>query len=372
MKDRKCLPAGWVGLCCLAACGGISYAGDDDPVIDEKPLSQLIKQLRSENRGFQLRAAQSLAKAPAELCPKIVPSLIPLLKSERENDRFVAAQTLGNYGPAARAAVPELLPVLEGTQYERNRAAAAKALGQILKDAPPNEEVEKVADALIRKIDADYDKYSDVRREAVTALGMIGPAAKACIPKLVRAMTESKQFGSGQDQEYRLVRRATAWTCGRMGPLAAEHVDRLIAMMHSEGTVCPEVPEAIGCVGPVHDNVAPNLVDFLEKGASRDWRHHPDSKLAAWKALEKFGPKAAPAVPLIARFLRENRGTEEPPDLVIQWFAVLRAAGPAAKDALPQVQRYVDPKSVPGGWQEWAGTISPAAAKTAEALSGKK
>jgi len=42
-----------------------------------------VTQIRSENRGIQLRAAQTLTKATTELQPKIIPLLLPLLKSER-------------------------------------------------------------------------------------------------------------------------------------------------------------------------------------------------------------------------------------------------------------------------------------------------
>ena len=339
----------------------------DDPVVDDKPLSQLVKQLRSENRGFQLRAAQALTKAPAELQSRILPQVIPLLKSERENDRFVAAQVLGEYGPVSRGAVPDLLPLLQGTQYERNRAAAAKALGQILKDSAASEEVEKVTKALVAVF---RDPYPDVQREAVRACGMIGPAARSCIPSLKEPLEYNLRGGSA-DTPYLMVRRATDWTLSRMGPLAAEYIDRLIAQMHTEGGDAPEALEAIGCIGPVHENVAANLVDFLEKGPARDWRHYPDSKMAGWKALEKFGAKAAPAVSLIARFLRENR-FNDPPEAISQWFAVLRAVGPAAKDALPQVQKYTDPKSVPCGWQEFGAVVSREALRTVEALGGYK
>jgi HEAT repeat protein len=119
------------GLLLVSIC---AFAGDD-PQIGDKPLSELAKQLRSDNRGLQLRAAKALTNAPVELKPIIMPKVLPLLKSERENDKFVAAQVLGECGPVARTAVPDLLPMLEGTHFERNRAAAAKALGQIPKDS---------------------------------------------------------------------------------------------------------------------------------------------------------------------------------------------------------------------------------------------
>jgi len=184
--------------------------------LNGKPLSQWIQQLRSENRGLQLRAARALTEAPENLRPTIVPLLIPVLKSERENDRFVAAQVLGSYGPGARPAVPSLLPLLSDMQFERNRAAAAKALGQILKDAQPDEEVEKVTQALTRKINEEWDAYSDVRREAVYAIGMIGPAARSAIPKLTRALTDVDPVHK-LGGERRFVRAAAPWACGRMG-----------------------------------------------------------------------------------------------------------------------------------------------------------
>ena len=112
-------------MCCGAAWAEEDPAIASDDGAERKPLSEWVNQLRSANCGLQLKAARALSKAPAEMYAKIVPQVIPVLKSERENDKFVAAQVLGNYGPAAKAAVPDLLPMLKGTQYERNRAAAA-------------------------------------------------------------------------------------------------------------------------------------------------------------------------------------------------------------------------------------------------------
>jgi len=331
----------------LAAC--VAQAGEEgeEVKIKGKPLSTLIKQLTGTNRGLQVRAARALAGAPEGARPKVTEKLIPILKSDRENDRFAAAQTLGEYGPAAKAAVPNLLPMLEGTQFERNRAAAAKALGLILEDSKESEEIENITKKLIAIF---RDQYPDVQREAVKACGMIGPAAKACIPHLKEPMVFT--LGNvARDEPYRLVRRAACWTLGRMGPLAKGYIDQLIAKMHGEGLKVPEAPWAIGCIGAIHENVVPNVMDFLEK-AGRDWRHSPESKLNAWQALTKFGAKSAPAVPLIARYLREGIGTGEPPDVFIEWFKILGAVGPKAKEALPGVKKWAETKKAPGGWEK--------------------
>ncbi len=260
--------------------------------------------------------------------------LIPLLKSDRENDRFVAAQALGEYGPAARAAIGDLLPLLQSAQFERNRAAAAKAFGQILKDAAPSEEVDRVAEALAAKFNEAYDAYSDVRREAVRAIGMIGPAAKRVIPKLTQALTDFKLHS----REHRLVRQAAAWTCGRMGPLAAEHIDRLISMLHEEGRHVPEVAEAIGLIGPVHDNVVPNLIDVYERSG------YPDSwlplKIHILEAWVRFGPKAATAVPMVQRVLRAH-ARSLPASLRVSMMRFFAAVGPAARAAEAEILAQV-------------------------------
>ncbi|MBA4387125.1 MAG: hypothetical protein C0404_04030 [Verrucomicrobia bacterium] len=352
-----------IALLGLGPVCGMLYAQDDDPVIDSKPLSHWIKQLQSENRGFQLRAAQALSKAESNHVAKVIPSLMPLLKSERENDRFVAAQTLGNYGSPARAAVPELLPLLKGTQYERNRAAAAKALGQILKDAQPGEEVEKVTAAIV---DAWGDKYEDVRRECVFALGMIGTSAKSCIPKLDERLNDAQP-----------VRNAAAWTCGRMGRLAADKADKLISIM--QGERYPQVDhffaaaavEALGKIGAVHANVVPNIVNRLESiGAGTAF--HPQADGAAVRvcylrgvnALERLGPDAASATSYLQRVISGNPYGDKERSLAI--VNALGAIGPGAAEAIPTIQKIADAK--PGSQDGSAVALQKAAVAAIEAI----
>ena len=80
----------------VMACGlmlaSAALAEDAEPVIDGKPLSSLIKQLRSENRGLQLRAAQSLMKATSNEMARIVEA-IGLIDPGNKN---AAANVLSN------------------------------------------------------------------------------------------------------------------------------------------------------------------------------------------------------------------------------------------------------------------------------------
>jgi hypothetical protein len=324
-----------VAAICFAWTTASTAAGDEkaEPKLKGKPLSKWIEQLNHANRGLQVRAARTLSEAPKELRPKIMPQLIPLLGHKRENLLCWVAQVLGSYGPEARAAVPGLLPLLKGTQFERNRAAAAKALGLILVDAKPSEEVEKVAVALSEKFNEEYDKYSDVRREAVRAIGMIGPAAKKVVPKLHRGLIDYRKYS----REHQMVRQQSAWACGRMGPLAKMHIDRLISMLHQEGHQIPEIAWAIGQIGPVHENVVPNLVDKMEKNMNSH-----AMVMRTLQALEGYGERAAPAVDFLMYYMKSGKASTE---TLIQTLKTLKAIGPKAKKAVPLVTKYKEIKS---------------------------
>lgn len=333
--------------CFLAIAGGLfisgtaSLAGDDELLINGQPLAKLIETIQSSDRGAQVRAARALAEAPVELHVKLVPFLLPLLKSERENARPWAAQALGCYGSVARAAVSDLMPLLQGNQYERNRAAAAKALGQILKGAESCEEVDKVTVELVRLFD---DKYMDVRREAVKACGMIGLAAKACIPSLAKRIGDA----AAGDSTTRAAGKEAVWTCGEFGPLAACHIDRMISIMHA-GPV-PETIEAIGKIGPVNENVVKNIVDRMEQVAAGNVmvqegsRNGPingtlirENMKAAFDALARIGPRSAAAVPYLQRLI-SAKGWERNKDYALGALKVLGAIGPAAKDTVPVIE----------------------------------
>jgi HEAT repeat protein len=371
MSERRAAFLGaaalWLNVALAAAvCGPLpAAAGEEDPLIGDKPLSELVKQLKSENKGLQLRAAKALIEAPAELRPKMMPRMMELLKSERENDKFVAAQVLGECGPAARAAVPGLLPMLEGTQYERNRTAAAKALGQILQDAKPDDEVEKVTAKLVSVF---RDKYPDVQRESVKACGMIGPAAKGCLPHLTEPL-EFAIYGHGEDEPYHMVRCATAWTLGRMGALSASYMDRLIAKMHIEGARSPEFVEAMGLIGPTNENVVPNIVDCVE-AADLNIDRGTGFRARAFAALARFGPKAEKAMPFVKRFLSKppSPWEEQWKRATIEALKLAAAVGPKGKDALPEIEKLTQYEVK----DDLCKALREEAVKAAAALKGEK
>jgi hypothetical protein len=96
---------------------------------------------------------------------------IPFMRAEQR--RKSAAFELGEYGPAARTAVPALLRALNGDD-EAVREGAASSLGYI------RSEPETVIPALTRCL---YD--DSVSERAAYALAEFGPAAEAAVPQLI-------------------------------------------------------------------------------------------------------------------------------------------------------------------------------------------
>jgi len=106
--------------------------------------------------------------------------LIDGMKSDRASVRWDSAVALGQIGADARAAVPQLIAMLDDKD-PIYRTQAATSLGQIgpgAKEAVP---------ALIKAL---KDRYYTVRQFAAQALGDIGPAAKAAIPQLTAALKD--------------------------------------------------------------------------------------------------------------------------------------------------------------------------------------
>lgn len=100
--------------------------------------------------------------------PSVVIRLTPA-----EGRRAQSALDLGNFGPAARPAIPQLLRAAKGPD-PAVRPAALLALGQI------HCEAETIIPVLIKFLDND-----ELNASAAEALGNFGELAKPAIPKLV-------------------------------------------------------------------------------------------------------------------------------------------------------------------------------------------
>jgi len=153
--------------------------------------------------------------------PAAIPALTDVLKVKHEQSRFVA-EALGNMGPEANAAVPQLQELLDDKDG-LVRQAAAEALGKI-------GVVAQTAIPQLTKLLHDEDLH--IRVAAADALGKMGPEAKTAVAPLTELLNvkyhrvRAADAPAKTDPEAKAnvsndsVRAAAAIALGNIGPEA--------------------------------------------------------------------------------------------------------------------------------------------------------
>ncbi len=223
-------------------------------------------------------------------------------------DRQAAVKTLSKSSAAdCRTLVPILVKkVQDGTWFEQQSATAVlQQLGARAKTGGPGLAQAAVAAA----------KASDwgLARLVVDALKRVDPDSfKAIVPHLLPLM-RSKEPG---------VRWQAVSLLGRMQPLPATVGDQLIAMFKDKELGAAAI-EAAGSTAKPSPKLIKALTGALTSAKS-------EQALAAILAFRKMGPRAKVAVPGLIKALRK-------PELIAPAAQTLKAIGPAAAPALPQL-----------------------------------
>jgi HEAT repeat protein len=157
-----------------------SYAGHALQVFGAE-AKEAIPALRDALRDTDGLVAVSAAEALCVIEGKpeaVVPTLVETLKSDSSPYwRSAAAEALGNIGPAAADAVPQLTASL-GDEWRTVRVSAAGALWKVTRHAEPS------VGALIRALDGDWSLNESDTGRAVAILGDMGRDARAALPTL--------------------------------------------------------------------------------------------------------------------------------------------------------------------------------------------
>jgi HEAT repeat protein len=194
---------------------------------------------------------------------------VPVLSSalSRPGTRYWAALALGELGPTARAAVPQL----------------AEALS---------------------------DERPDVRRELLLAIGRIGADAAPAVPQITTLITDKDQA----------VRNAAAYALGQIGPPAASSLDALRAGLKSEDELLPTVCAwAMARIEPDSKEAKAKAKPLLLAAL----RHkNPRVQALSLKGLLDMGTPPTELLPVLNEVLAESD-----PKLVDEILAVLAASG---------------------------------------------
>jgi HEAT repeat protein len=155
----------------------------------EPQNERIVPALRDILRGPKTDTANraQAIRVLGQIGPKAkaaVPDLAKIIQDDEVAMRLAAIATVAEIGSGAQAAIPALTAALDKKEFPSIRCAAAGALWKITGE--PNQVV-----PVLVGIALDLDVVAPERRQSAELLRGIGPKAKAAVPALVTAMQDS-------------------------------------------------------------------------------------------------------------------------------------------------------------------------------------
>ncbi|MBI1914787.1 MAG: HEAT repeat domain-containing protein [Planctomycetes bacterium] len=307
------------------ACGTAQLADGDAPFPQAHYPAPLVETPEQLVKGKPLSVWLSLLDSPeASTCRQAlwaigqfgtaakaaVPRLLDLLRGRDRSSQSSAASALGEIGPDAASAVPFLIRMLaDSDKYYRQNAI--KSLGQIgssANDAVP---------ALIPLL-----KNDELRWHVAGALGGIGPVAKAAILALIEALKE------GECDRHEKAVEALA----RIGQEAVSPL--IYALSNSDSRVRFGAADALGQIRTAAKSALATLTKALQDKVLLVRR---ESALALWR----IGQRADLAVPVLIEALQAKQDTVFVTERwSFQGFWIVRAR---AADGLAEIGVHAQP-----------------------------
>lgn len=180
-----------------------------------------------ESRVVRAAAANVLVAAKEEA----VPALKQALTQPETRRRRLAADLLGNIGPAAAAAVPALAEAGANDPDLQVRKAAILSLGRV------GGQGESAVQALIGLLE---DGNVSIRKTALESLAQLGPGAKKAVSAVAKRLKDDNPE----------VRREAAEVLEQIGPAARAAIPALrAALADPDPGVVREVKEALEALG---------------------------------------------------------------------------------------------------------------------------
>ncbi len=307
--------------------------------IGPKAVPMVRKGLHDRKRQLEaLAAAGALGDAAGPLMPDILklwrqetvemqrgiesavkliggPALPYLRKSLADrHDAAYAAQALGQLGPAAAPAVPELIALLR-RRGDLGQPYAATALGQI-RDARA---VPALGEAVAGGVGAD-DHLESIAVNALGSLRMIGPDSEPAVPMITNALNSAKSP---------TLRARAAMTLGRIGTSEPAALDALRNAARSpDKSVAKEANAALEILTPPPEASAATLVRGLG---------HPKEaiRMRALDALAALPRISADLTPVLMKRIEGDPSTE----VRIKSMVLLGRIGKEADQALPALEQ---------------------------------
>jgi HEAT repeat protein len=167
-----------------------------------------VSLLREKNRGLRLpglTAAKELGPLTREFDESVIRIVTSFLNDPDGQVRNSALDVLGEIGPKAKLALPNLMQLVADSTNE-TRVHVLPVLSKVGRE-----------DALPTLMTALSDHDGEVRNASAFAMVELGAAAKPATPALIKCLKDSNLN----------VRANAAWALGSIGPDAAEAISSL-------------------------------------------------------------------------------------------------------------------------------------------------
>ncbi len=281
-----------------------------------KPAQDKIRKLADDKgapafrRTVSLWALARMNPGDQELVREVVPRLVEGLTAPEPRLRAAAARALIDLDADPEIVEPVIQKAMEGADPDalNDMLDALASLG------------EKAVPRLIKALERE-----EVRPKAAAIIARIGPAAKAAVPALIKALADKNPETCSE----------VLFALAAIGPDAAEAVPAISQVLGApETNVCYSACYALGKIGPASEPAKAELMKNL------DGDDHFLCMASAW-ALCQIDPKspetAAKSVPVLIEAL-------EAPDAMTRGHAAesLELLGPLAGDAAAALKKLQD------------------------------
>lgn len=267
------------GMVCCSATAALGKIGKNV----ETSLPALIRTLSGQSGTLQNKVLDALALLGPEAKPA-VPRLVKCLESIPESSfsddhRIKIASTLARIDPKVEAAVPHLITLLRNKEMQLAAISALGEIGPAAKAALPD---------LKRSF---HNATASVRMDIIDTMARIGAPARELMPKLIVALSDTKSTGA----------RSAAKIMARLGPAASAGLPILKKLAQQKTSYASVwAIYAIGAIERKPKVAAVRLAKRLKgEGSER-------KGVEALGPLQALGSAAQPAVPQLLEILGDH------------------------------------------------------------------
>lgn len=280
---------------------GLSASGEQDEAV----LKTLLEALADRGRSYPLEEDLIVERGLTAQGLRALPIWRAALRLDSPTARYRALVAVAKLGPEAKAALPDVTPLVR-TPADETTNLAIFARWRL--DGDDAKAARQLAELLSKKRERQCNG-------AVDRLAAMGPAAREAIPTLIAALREH-----GDAQVLLALESLFPHFPAQIRPVLLDALDDLrlanlaaAALQHREGP---------------RDYLLPHLVRMMNAEGDQAIERHVLASI-----LAEYGAKAAPAVPGLTRELRSLSG-----QVRINAAEALGQIGPAARDALPALR----------------------------------